>query len=44
VGGYVYQKPFVEFFASAAVVERLERAIGKVNGVVDFLAGNKAVG
>jgi hypothetical protein len=40
----VYQKPFVEFFASTAVVERLERAIGKVKGVVDFLAGNNAVG
>jgi hypothetical protein len=40
----VYQKPFVEFFASAAVVERLERAIGKVDGAMDFLAGNKVVG
>jgi hypothetical protein len=40
----VYQKPFVEFFASPAVVEQLERAIGKVRGVVDFLAGNNAVG
>jgi hypothetical protein len=43
-GGYVYQKPFVEFFASTAVVERLERAIGKVKGAVDFLAGNNSVG
>lgn len=41
-GGYVYQKPFVEFFASAAVVERLEGMIGNVKGAVDFLAGNKA--
>ncbi|KAH9993822.1 MTHFR-domain-containing protein [Russula vinacea] len=41
-GGYVYQKPFVEFFASEAIVERLERAIKSMNGVVDFLAGNKA--
>jgi hypothetical protein len=39
----VYQKPFVEFFASTVVVERLERAIGKVKGAVDFLAGNNAV-
>ena len=36
----MYQKQFVEFFASTAVVERLERAIGKVKGIVDFLAGN----
>jgi hypothetical protein len=43
-GGYVYQKSFVEFFASKAVVEQLERTIGKVKGVVDFLAGNNAVG
>jgi len=43
-GGYVYQKPFVEFFASTAVVERLERAIRRENGAVDFLAGNHAVG
>jgi methylenetetrahydrofolate reductase (NADPH) len=42
-GGYVYQKSFVEFFASTAVVERLESTIGKVKGVVDFLAGNNAV-
>lgn len=41
-GGYVYQKSFVEFFASAAVVERLERAIGKANGAMVFLAGNNA--
>jgi methylenetetrahydrofolate reductase (NADPH) len=41
-GGYVYQKPFVEFFASEAIVERLERAIETMNGAVDFLAGNKA--
>ncbi len=34
----------MEFFASEAVVERLENAIEKVNGAVDFLAGNKAVG
>ncbi|KAH9066364.1 methylenetetrahydrofolate reduct [Lactarius vividus] len=40
-GGYVYQKSFVEFFASENIVERLEKAIGKVKGVVDFLAGNK---
>ena len=40
----MYQKPFVEFFASTAVVERLERTIGKVKGAVDFLAGNNAVG
>lgn len=40
----MYQKPFVEFFASEAIVERLERAIKSMNGVVDFLAGNKAVG
>jgi hypothetical protein len=39
----VYQKSFVEFFASTAVVERLESTIGKVKGVVDFLAGNNAV-
>lgn len=44
VGGYVYQKPFVEFFATTAIVERLERAIGTVDDVVDFLAGNNAVG
>ena len=40
----MYQKPFVEFFASAAIVERLERAIKTMNGVVDFLAGNNVVG
>jgi hypothetical protein len=40
----VYQKPFVEFFASTAIVERLERVIEAMNGVVDFLAGNNAVG
>jgi methylenetetrahydrofolate reductase (NADPH) len=42
-GGYVYQKPFVEFFASEAIVEKLEETIGTVKGVVDFLAGNRAV-
>jgi len=42
-GGYVFQKPFVEFFASAAIVEKLEKAVAAVNGVVDFLAGNNAV-
>ncbi|KAH9981738.1 methylenetetrahydrofolate reduct [Russula compacta] len=41
-GGYVYQKSFVEFFASETIVEKLEEAIGTVNGVVDFLAGNHA--
>ncbi|KAI9511116.1 methylenetetrahydrofolate reduct [Russula earlei] len=41
-GGYVYQKPFVEFFASVSIVDKLEKAIGAVNGVVDFLAGNNA--
>ncbi|KAH9958319.1 methylenetetrahydrofolate reduct [Russula dissimulans] len=41
-GGYVFQKPFVEFFASAAIVEKLEKAVAAVNGVVDFLAGNNA--
>ncbi|KAI9446165.1 methylenetetrahydrofolate reduct [Lactarius indigo] len=40
-GGYVYQKSFVEFFASENIVERLEKVVGKVKGVVDFLAGNK---
>ena len=40
----MYQKPFVEFFASAAIVERLERAIETMDGVVDFLAGNNMVG
>jgi len=39
-GGYVYQKPFVEFFASAAIVEKLEKAVVGVNRVVDLLAGN----
>ena len=43
-GGYVYQKSFVEFFANTAVVERLEREVWKVKGIVDFLAGNNAVG
>jgi len=42
-GGYVYQKPFVEFFATEAIVDKLEAAIGTVKGVVDFLAGNHAV-
>jgi methylenetetrahydrofolate reductase (NADPH) len=42
-GGYVYQKPFVEFFASEAVVDKLEDAVGTVKGEVDFLAGNRAV-
>ena len=42
-GGYVYQKSFVEFFASEKVVERLEKAVEKTNGIVDFLAGNKMV-
>src|SRR6266702_1191924 len=42
-GGYVYQKAFVEFFASENIVERLEKAVEKVKGVVDFLAGNKMV-
>jgi len=32
----------VEFFASAAIVEKLEKAVAGVNGVVDFLAGNSA--
>ncbi|KAI0306304.1 methylenetetrahydrofolate reduct [Multifurca ochricompacta] len=41
-GGYVYQKPFVEFFASKKIVEKLEEVIGKVKGIVDFLAGNNA--
>jgi hypothetical protein len=40
----VYQKPFVEFFASAAIVERLEKAIETMNGAAAFLAGNNAVG
>lgn len=39
----MYQKPFVEFFASEAVVDKLEDAVGTVKGVVDFLAGNRAV-
>ena len=39
----MYQKPFVEFFASSAIVEKLEKVIGTVKGVVDFLAGNHAV-
>jgi len=39
----VYQKSFVEFFASENIVERLEKAVEKVKGVVDFLAGNKMV-
>jgi hypothetical protein len=39
----VYQKPFVEFFASEAVVDKLEDAVGTMKGVVDFLAGNRAV-
>ena len=43
-GGYVYQKPVVEFFANAAIVERLERAIETMDGVVDFFAGNNVVG
>ncbi|KAF8261074.1 methylenetetrahydrofolate reduct [Lactarius quietus] len=43
-GGYVYQKPFVEFFASEEMVERLEKAVEKAKGVVDFLAGNKMYG
>jgi hypothetical protein len=42
-GGYVYQKSFVEFFASEQVVERLEKAVEKAKGIVDFLAGNKMV-
>ena len=42
-GGYVYQKPFVEFFVTEAIVDKLEAAIGTVKGVVDFLAGNHAV-
>lgn len=39
----MYQKPFVEFFASEAIVDKLEVAVGTVKGVVDFLAGNHAV-
>jgi methylenetetrahydrofolate reductase (NADPH) len=42
-GGYVYQKSFVEFFASEDIVERLEKAVEKAKGIVDFLAGNKMV-
>ena len=42
-GGYVYQKSFVEFFVSEEIVERLEKAVEKANGIVDFLAGNKMV-
>ncbi|KAI0318818.1 MTHFR-domain-containing protein [Amylostereum chailletii] len=41
VGGYVYQKAFVEFFVGQDVVERLEKKVmeqGK--GAVDFLAAN----
>jgi len=40
-GGYVYQKSFVEFFASEDIVERLEKTVEKAKGDVDFLAGNK---
>ena len=40
----MYQKPVVEFFANAAIVERLERAIETMDGVVDFFAGNNVVG
>ncbi|KAN0140910.1 Methylenetetrahydrofolate reductase domain containing protein [Lactarius tabidus] len=42
-GGYVCQKSFVEFFGSEQVVERLEKAVEKAKGIVDFLAGNKMV-
>ena len=41
--GYVYQKSFVEFFVREGIVERLEKAVENVNGVVDILAGNKMV-
>ena len=42
-GGYVYQKSFVEFFASEEIVEKLKKTVEKTNGVVNFLAGNKMV-
>ncbi|TFY82555.1 hypothetical protein EWM64_g1450 [Hericium alpestre] len=42
-GGYVYQKPFVEFFVSQEEVERIEKKIEeKGDGWVDYLAGNFA--
>ena len=39
----MYQKSFVEFFASEDIVEKLEKAVSNVKGVVDFLAGNNMV-
>ncbi|KAI0064533.1 methylenetetrahydrofolate reduct [Artomyces pyxidatus] len=42
-GGYVYQKPFVEFFVGMDDVERLESKVRQMpKGSVDFLAGNNA--
>ncbi|KAI0042689.1 methylenetetrahydrofolate reduct [Auriscalpium vulgare] len=42
-GGYVYQKPFVEFFVGEDVVRRLEaRVRAQGNGLVNVLAGNNA--
>jgi len=44
IGGYVYQKGFVEFFADADDVERIERQIvTEGNGWVSFFAGDRQV-
>ncbi|KAA1469427.1 methylenetetrahydrofolate reduct [Dentipellis sp. KUC8613] len=40
-GGYVFQKPFIEFFADEDVVKRLEKKVKeKGKGWVDYLAAN----
>lgn len=44
VGGYVFQKGFVEFFAEKSDVEELQRKIElKGGGWVDFFAANAEV-
>jgi methylenetetrahydrofolate reductase (NADPH) len=44
VGGYVFQKPFVEFFAELEDVERIERRVeSEGRDMVHFYAGNKTV-
>ncbi|CCL99999.1 uncharacterized protein FIBRA_02024 [Fibroporia radiculosa] len=40
-GGYVYQKPFVEFFADAADLKKIEKKVEEEGyGWVDYFAGN----
>ena len=45
VGGYVFQKGFVEFFAEEEDVKRIEKRINcRGDGWVNFFAANERVG